>query len=523
VDAEVVHRRRWATLGVLCLSLVIIGLDNTILNVALPTLGSDLGASDSQLQWVVDGYTLVFAGLLLTAGSIADRFGRKRALATGLSVFGLASVVAAFAGSPGQLVAARCAMGVGAAFIMPATLSVLMHVFRDPQERAKAIGIWAAVSGLGVILGPSLGGLLLEHFWWGSVFLVNVPVAAGALLLGKALVPESRDPAAPRIDLPGAALSTVGLFVLVWAIIEGGSGDWLSGRVLAGFATGLGLLGAFVAWERHTDAPMLDLRFFRNPRFSSAALSLALVFFAMFGCMFFLTQYLQLVLGYGTLAAGERLLPIITMAIGAPIAMKLTEVVGTRVVLATGMLVTSGALLALATTSIDDGYGRFAVVLAVLGAGMGFILSPATHSVMSSLPADKAGVGSAVNDSVGQIGGALGVAVLGSILSSSYSGRMPADVAGVPLPDGASEGLGATLRVAAQLDEGHAASLVRVAQESFVHAMDVTVLVAAGITLAGAVAAAIWMPGRNAQPGLPATDEDEAPEAAPAGELVGAR
>jgi EmrB/QacA subfamily drug resistance transporter len=521
MNDETAYRWRWATLGVLCLSLVIIGMDNTILNVALPTLGSDLDATDSDLQWVVDGYTLVFAGLLLTAGCISDKFGRKRALASGLLVFGLASVAAAFADSAAQLIAARCVMGIGAAFIMPATLSILMHVFTDARERAKAIGLWAAVSGVGVIAGPSLGGLLLEHFWWGSVFLVNVPVAGAALLLGKFLVPESRDPSAPRVDIPGAVLSTVGLFALVWAIIEGGSTEWLSRPVLTGLAAGALLLGAFIAWERRTPTPMLDLRFFRDRRFSSAAVALALVFFAMFGALFFLTQYLQLVLGYGTLAAGQRLLPIVTMALVAPIAMRLTETVGTRVVLTSGMLIISGSLLALGTTSIDDGYGRLAIILAVLGCGMGLVLSPATHAVMTSLPPEKAGVGSAVNDSVGQVGGALGVAVLGSILSSAYSSEMPAEIGGITLPDEASSGLGVALRIAAGLEEGPAAQLVLAAQESFVNAMNVTVMAGAAFTLFGALIALVWMPGKAAQRRMAETMEAGAEhEIDPAPQLV---
>ena len=300
------YPRRWWALGVLSLSLILIGLDNTILNVALPTLSQDLHATDSQLQWIVDGYTLVFAGLLLTAGSLGDRFGRRKALFTGLIVFATGSLAATWAGSAGQLTAARAVMGVGGAIIMPATLSVLTNVFVDARERAKAIGIWAAVSGLGIVLGPTAGGWLLEHFWWGSVFLINVPIAAAALISGYWLVPESRDPAAPRVDVLGAVLSVAGLGTLVWAIIEGADRGWTSAPILSAFAVAAVTLTAFVYWQHRCEHPMLDLRFFRDRRFTTACVAITLVFFGMFGTIFFLTQYLQFVLGYSPLEAGRR-------------------------------------------------------------------------------------------------------------------------------------------------------------------------------------------------------------------------
>ena len=404
MDADTAYHRRWATLGVLCVSLLVIGLDNTILNVALPTLSRDLEASESQLQWIVDAYTLVFAGLLLTAGSLGDRLGRRRALVAGLAVFAAGSVWAAWSSSPAELMAARGVMGAGAAFIMPSTLSVLTNSFRDPAERTKAIGIWAAVSGVGIVLGPACGGWLLEHFWWGSVFLVNVPITLAAIGAARWLVPESRDPAAPRTDYLGAALSITGLATLVWAIIEAPSRGWTSGPVLTAFALAAALLGAFTRWQRRTPDPMLNLEFLRSARFSAAAVSVTLAFFALFGSVFFLSQYLQFVLGYSPLETGVRVMPVATLIIGAPLAVVLAARIGDKLVVTAGLAIVSGSLLLLASTSSSDGYGHVAVVLGTMGLGLGLTMTPATDAVMGSLPAAKAGVGSAMNDTTRQVG-----------------------------------------------------------------------------------------------------------------------
>ncbi|HVD70959.1 MAG TPA: MFS transporter, partial [Actinomycetota bacterium] len=283
-DAEG-YERRWWILGVLCLSLLVIGLDNTILNVALPTLVRDLGASTSQLQWIVDAYTLVFAGLLLTAGSLSDRYGRRTALASGLVIFGVGSLASAFAGSASTLIFTRALMGVGGAFIMPSTLSILTNVF-PAEERGRAIGIWAGVSGLGIGIGPVVGGWLLIHFWWGSVFLVNVPVVIFALIAGRLIIPNSKDPSAPRLDPVGASLSIVGLVSLVFGIIEAPSHGWTDPLIVTAFGIALITLTAFIAWERRSDHPMLNLEFFKNPRFTAANISVTLVFFALFGSLF---------------------------------------------------------------------------------------------------------------------------------------------------------------------------------------------------------------------------------------------
>ena len=301
--------RRWWALGVLCLSLLVIVIDNTIVNVALPTLVRDLEADVAELQWVVDAYTLVFAGLLLVAGALGDRYGRRRTLLAGLAVFGGASAWAAYAGGADGLIAARAVMGAGAAFIMPATLSLLISVFTDARERATAIGIWAATAGLGVALGPVVGGVLLDHFWWGSIFIVNVPLIVVAVLAGRRLLPESRDPVVRRIDWAGAALSVVGLVALVWAIIEAPVEGWMSAPVLAAAALATAALLAFVVWQRRTEEPLLDVRLFSNPRFTAASITVMVLFFALFGFLFLSTQYLQFVLGYSPSAAGVRVLP----------------------------------------------------------------------------------------------------------------------------------------------------------------------------------------------------------------------
>jgi EmrB/QacA subfamily drug resistance transporter len=512
MDATTTYRRRWATLAVLTVCLLVIGLDNTILNVTLPRLSASLNAADSQLQWIVDSYTLVFAGLLLTAGSIGDRFGRRIALFCGLAIFGAASLWAAWSGSAEQLIAARAAMGIGGAFIMPSTLSVLTNTFTDARERAKAIGIWAAASGLGIVLGPTLGGWLLEHFWWGSVFLVNVPIVLLAIVAGCWLVPESRDPAAPRIDVGGAVLSVAALSTLIWSIIEAPGRGWTSTGILVGFALAGLLLAGFVAYETRVAEPMLNLGYFRDRRFAAGSVSVTLLFFALFGTIFFLTQYLQFVLGYSALEAGQRVIPVATLVLGAPIGIKLTERIGEKAVIPLGMGLVATALALLATTGTDTGYGRVAIVLSMIGFGMGLAMAPATEAVMGSLPRDKAGVGSAVNDTTRQIGGALGVAILGSILSSSYGDRLVDQLAGQApgqaVPDVALGGIGGALAFADRLPGQAGAAFADVAKESFIHGMNAAVAVGAGVAAVGAVLTMLLLPsrrGNRAEPEQPAS------------------
>jgi len=496
VDSETIYRRRWATLFVLSLSLVIIGLDNTILNVALPTLVRELGASASQLQWMVDSYVLVFAGLLLTMGALGDRFGRKLALNVGLVVFGLSSIAAAFADSANTLIAARSVMGIGGALIMPATLSIITNVFKGP-ERGRAIAAWAAVAGLGIILGPVLGGWLLENFWWGSIFLINVLVVTVAIGAGAVLVPESKDPDATPLDPLGAVLSIAGLVSLVYAIIEAPSRGWTDPLVMTMFGLAAVLIAVFLWWETRTEHPMLQLSFFENPRFSAASVAITLVFFAMFGTVFLNTQYLQFVLGFSPLEAGFRVMPVATMIVAAPLSARFAERFGTKRVVTTGLVIVGVAMSTLASITVDTGYGRVAIALAILGAGMGTAMAPATESIMGSLPLAKAGVGSAMNDTTRQIGGALGVAILGSILASSYSAAMAPVVANLPgeAAQIAGNSIGGAVAVASQIGEA-GARLVDSASAAFIGGMEVAVWVAAGVVLLGALITYLFLPAR---------------------------
>ena len=494
-----VHRRRWATLTVLCVSLLVIVIDNTIVNVALPTLVRDLGTSISDLQWVVDAYTLVFAGLLLTAGSLGDRFGRKGALTVGLVVFGGASAAAAFSGSVGALIGARAFMGVGAALIMPATLSILTNVFIDARERALAIGLWSGVAGIAVALGPVTGGFLLEHFWWGSVFIVNVPIVAAAIVAGHFLVPTSRNPERPKLDLVGAGLSIVGLGALVAAIIEAPSNGWTDPLIVTGFAVAVGAIATFVWWERRIDEPMLDVRFFANPRFTAASVNVTLVFFALFGFIFLATQYLQFVLGYSAFEAGLRTLPFaFALMVMAPLSSKAVQWFGTKRVVVTGMLLFASGLVVASTSAVDTGYGRVMIAVVLMGAGMGLSVAPATESIMGALPLHQAGVGSAVNDTSREVGGALGVAIVGSMLSSLYSSdlnaKLPATVPS-PVRDAAGQSVGAALQVSAQLGKA-GAPLADAARESFVYAMSRASLVTAAVAVLGALLAWRFLPAR---------------------------
>jgi EmrB/QacA subfamily drug resistance transporter len=498
VDESYDHSKRWWTLGVLCLSLVIVIVGNTVLNVALPTLVRELNASNSALQWMVDSYALVFAGLLLTAGAIGDRFGRKGALNIGLLIFGGASLVAAFASTSGQVIALRAVMGIGAALIMPATLSILTNVF-PPQERAKAIAVWAGLAGAGAAIGPVASGFLLEHFWWGSVFLVNIPLVAGTLIAGRKLVPNSEDPNAERLDPVGAGLSIVGLGAVLYGIIEGPTHGWTAPATLGALLGGLAVLVVFGVWELRTEHPMLDLRFFKNPTFASATAAINLVFFAMFGTFFLLTQYLQLVLGYSALEAGVRMLPMpFTMMVAAPMSAKFVERFGNRRVVSTGLLLLGLGLLLLAQSDVDTPYWHLVLSCVTMAAGMGLSMAPSTTGIMASLPLRKAGVGSAVNDTTRELGGALGVAVLGSLLASRFAANLPDSVATLPDPAQAAvrSSLGGALNVAATLPEQIGAPLAAAAKSAYVDALSVSLVGAAIVIGFAAVMVRRFYPDR---------------------------
>ncbi len=505
-NPEVAHRRRWLTLTVLCVSLMVVGLDNTILNVALPTLAhtkatGGLGASGSALQWIVDAYTLVFAGLLLTMGSLGDRFGRYKFLTFGLIVFGTGSLLSAFAPSAGVLIATRSMMGIGGACIMPGTLSILSNVFRSPKERAAAIGVWAGVSALGIGIGPVAGGALLTHFWWGSVFLVNVPVVVTALVLGYIFVPDSSDKTTPRLDPVGAALSILSLGVLLWAIIEAPSHGWTSAEIVAGFVVGSILLASFFLWELKSSSPMLDLHFFQNPRFSAASAAIMLVFLALFGTIFLLTQYLQSVLGYSTLKAGSILIPqSAALMIFAFLSPRFVARFGNKLVVAFGLMLVVVSLLGIVTFGTGSGPLHVVVVLVIMGVGMGNVMSPATESIMGSLPREKSGVGSAMNDTTRQVGGAIGVAVLGSILSSHFGPNVAARLRGkvpAPLLTAARDSVGRAVDVArSTAGAPYRTTILDAAHASFIGGLHLASIVAAVVVTIACAGVLVWLPAR---------------------------
>ncbi|MEE1751305.1 MFS transporter [Streptomyces sp. SP18CS02] len=506
---EAIHRRRWAILGVLMFSLLIVVLDNSILNVAIKTIAAPaptgLGATQSELEWAINSYTLVFAGLLFTSGLLGDRLGRKKTLLFGLVVFGVGSALAAMSDSPAQLIGFRALMGFGGAFVMPATLAVLMNVF-ERDEQPKAIGIWAGSVGLGIAIGPVTGGLLLEHFWWGSIFLVNVPVVLVALAAMVLLVPDSRDPAPGRIDPFGVILSVIGLVLLVYGIIRGGElADFTDPGVLVPLIGGLVVLAGFVWHEKRSDHPALDISYFRKPAFSAAVTAVALVFFALMGVTFFSAFYLQSVRGYSALQSGLLLLPLAAaQMMFAPRARLAVRRFGARTVCAAGMLLIAGGLVAFTLYDAGTPVWIMELVFFVQGAGMAHIMPPVTVSVMQSLPREKAGSGSAINNTFRQVGGALGVAVLGSLLSATYRGEIEGHLGAVP-PAGreaAGESIEGTLAAADSLGPA-GAELVARANEAFLDAMHVTALGSVVVALAGAVVVAVFLPGRGAGRGHP--------------------
>ncbi|GIJ30079.1 MFS transporter [Micromonospora qiuiae] len=484
----------------LVISLLVVVLDNTILNVALRTLADPvhgLGASQGELEWSINSYTLVFAGLLFTFGVLGDRAGRRRMLLIGLVIFGLASLLSAYAQSPAQLIAARALMGIGGAAIMPATLSIISNVF-DPRERGRAIGMWAGAVGLAVAIGPVLGGLLLEHFWWGSVFLINVPIVALGVLLVALLVPESRDPAPGRIDVFGVLLSVVGLVTLTYGIIDGGEHGFGRPLVWAAILGGLGVLAWFVRYERRSSHPSLDVRLFRVPRFAAPVAMIGLVFFAAMGVMFFSSFYLQLVRGYSPLETGLLFLPFaVAQLVFAPRSATMVRRYGARAVSAVGLMLTAVALSAYAFVGAATPIWLVLVFFFLQGAGMANIMPPATESIMASLPREKAGVGSAVSNTIRQVAAALGVAVIGSVLAAGYRGAIGPALADLPptAREAAGESIAGAYAVAEQLGPA-APGLVAAADDAFVSAMHWSAVLAALVAAAGVLVALRWMPGR---------------------------
>ena len=511
----------------LLLAAFVINLDTTIVNVALPALVRELHATTTQLQWVVDAYNLVFAALLLTFGSLSDRFGRKGMLLAGLTVFGAASLAGGFTTSPAQLIAARAVMGLGAAMTFPATLSLISNVFTERRERARAIGLWGAIAGVAIALGPIVGGWLLEHFSWASIFIAMAPVSALAILLVLASVPGSKNPDAGSADVPGLVLSAAAMGLLVFTIIEAPDYGWSSGRSLAGFAASAVLLVAFVWWEQRTSHPMLDVGLFRNMRFSAASGAVTVAFFTLFGFIFLITLYFQFVKGYAPLSTGVRLLPVaLSVGIGSVAGTQLAVRFGTKLIVTLGLVAMAGFYVwAAATASATLGYDIIAVQMVLYGLGMGLTSAPATESIMGAVSRRQAGVGSAVNDSTRLLGGTLGVAVIGSVYASLYGSRLTADLpAGLPhsVTAIAHQSVGAAYAVSGQVataGHGALAQVVRdAATNAFLHGLSIGCLVAGGVATAGAILAVVFLPAQPASPAF--TPPPSVPATSPAEESV---
>jgi EmrB/QacA subfamily drug resistance transporter len=521
MPADVTDRRRWVILGVLIISLVAIVLDNTVLNVALKTISEPrvgLGASQSQLEWAINSYTLVFAGLLFTFGVIGDRIGRRRMLIIGMTLFGLASLLSSHAQTPAELIWARAAMGLGGAAVMPQTLSIITSIF-EPKERPRAIGIWASAVGVAIAIGPVTGGLLLDHFWWGSVFLINVPLTAVGVIAIVLLVPESKSPTPGRVDYLGVLGSIVGLVLVVYGIIRGGDvGSWLHRGVIGPIVAGLAVLVAFGWHESRTEYPSLDVRLFRDPRLSSAAAAIGLNFFAISGVYFFMSFYLQNVRGYSPLHAGLLTTPVaIGQMLAAGRSASLVRRFGAKVVCAGGMLIVTGALIGYHWMGVATPIGLLTVIFFVQGTGMGIVMPTATESVMSVVPRQRGGAGSAITNTSRQVAVALGVAVLGSILAQGYRARLAPDLAVLPpaARSAATQSVAATQAAADRLGSA-GARLLAAADQSFVQAMHVTTIISAVIGASGALLIMFWMPGRSARSAALATAEAPAsPTASP--------
>ena len=499
------YERRWAILAILVVSLLVVVLDNTILNVALKTIQLDLSATQSQLIWAVNSYVLVFASLLFTWGVLGVRYGRRRILMIGLGLFGVASAMCAFASTPDQLIFFRALMGIGGAAVLPVTLAIITNVF-PPNERGRAIGVWAGAVGVAIAIGPITGGFLLEHFWWGSVFLINVPVVVIGLVGIAVIVPESTGQHTRRLDPVGVVLSIVGLMSLVYGIVHGGdTRQWGSVSVWGWIVLGIALLALFVWLELRSDHPSLDVHLFRNREFSVSIAAVTMAFFGLMGATFFLVFYLQLVRGYSPLQAGLIFLPLaLGQVLAAPRSAKTVGHFGPKLVIGSGLLVVATVFALLSFVSPATPLWVLCVLFFFVGAGMGNAIAPATTVMMSTLPLSRAGAGSAVQNTVRQVGGALGVAILGTVLATVYAGQFDAAAAGLPasVQSLASGSLGQTYEIVARLAGANAitpqaaAHAIAVANQAFMTAMQVTCLLTAAAALIGSLAAYIGLPDK---------------------------
>jgi EmrB/QacA subfamily drug resistance transporter len=492
----------------LCLAAYVINLDITIVNVALPTLVRETRATTTDLQWVVDAYSLVFAALVLVMGSLSDRFGRKGTLLAGLGVFAVASLAGSLCSSVNELIAARAVMGVGAAMIFPSTLSLISNIFVERGPRARAIGLWGATAGVGIATGPIIGGWLLEHFWWGSIFVFLVPVAIVVGTLVAFAVPPSRDPRRRPIDWRGFVLSSAGMGLLVFGVIEAPDWGWGSTSTLIAIAGGVMILAAFIVVERQTVDPMLDVELFKNPRFTAASGSVTIAFFALSGFIFLTTQYFQFVKSFTPFGAGIRLLPVAaSVAIGSVAGTKLAVKIGNKVVVASGLLLFCGGLLWVSDASANTSYGVIAMQMVLIGGGMGLTSAPATEAVMGAVPKEKAGVGSAVNDATRLFGATLGVAIIGSVAASLYVSRLgstiPPDLPARAVT-AAKGSVGGAIVASHVLDRlGYvrpALELRHTAIGAFMHSLAGGCRVAGGVAFVGAVLAATLLPARPRKP-----------------------
>ncbi len=496
-------RHRWLALVVMCFTVLLISLDQTVLNVALPTLVKELHPSSSQLQWIADAYTLANAVLLLFGGALGDRYGRRRIFLVGVAIFGTGSLACALVHDANALIAARALTGVGAAFLMPATLSIVTSTFQG-TERARAIGIWAGVGGIGTAAGPLLGGWLLGHFWWGSVFLINVPVAVIAFVGALTLVKESRGGQLQRLDPIGVGLSSLGLVALTYGLIEAPTERWGSPVVIGSLLLSAAFLAGFVAWDRRWDNPLLDLQLFRNRTFSSALGAVTAVFFAMFGVSFLLSQYIQFVQGVGVFGVGLRFLPLaIGALLGSNLAARLTEIFGLRAIILTGMLLVTTGLAIFATVSVDSGYLPVGLAFAAIGSGLGLAVAPASNAIMGTLAPGKIGAGAGLRSTVQLLGGSFGVAIIGSLAVSRYRNEVEQAFSGplraVPADARASimSQIGDARVTASHLTPSVAHSVIAQTNDAFVSGMRLSATVAVAVMVLATIAAAVWIPTRG--------------------------